>query len=148
MSKVKSESALEVDHTIKIAEWVEVILLFSISQGISWYLDVIQLPTTPIMIGLGMMAAGISMGFYSLETILIGCSFLTILSVLTMAFAAIILPVTWLKILSIALITLLVGGTSGSVMFWLTQRRLFISFGRQKGIIIASLTIALGLLFP
>ena len=114
----------------------------------SWYLDMIQLTTTPLMVGIGLIAAGISIGYSTLETVLIGWTVLTLVSVILIASIAIFVPLTALKISAISMISLLVGGTSGSVMFWLIQRRLFLSLGRTKGIVIASLMIALGLLLP
>lgn len=148
MSKTRSEPTLDLSQTLKIKELVEAILLFSISAGIGWYLDMIQLTTTPLMLGIGLMVAGISIGFYSLEMVLVAWTLLTLLGVIFIASIAIFVPPTSLKVLAVALITLLVGGAGGSVMFWLIQRRLFLSFGRTKGIIIASLIIAFGLLFP
>ena len=148
MSKTQSKATLDFERTFRVREFVEVILLFSISAGMSWYLDMIQLTTTPLMVGIGLIAAGISIGYSTLETVLIGWTVLTLVSVILIASIAIFVPLTALKISSISMISLLVGGTSGSVMFWLIQRRLFLSLGRTKGIVIASLMIALGLLLP
>lgn len=148
MSKTQSKATLDFERTFRVREFVEVILLFSISAGMGWYLDMIQLTTTPLMVGIGLIAAGISIGYSTLETVLIGWTVLTLVSVILIASIAIFVPLTALKISSISMISLLVGGTSGSVMFWLIQRRLFLSLGRTKGIVIASLMIALGLLLP
>ncbi|ERT04875.1 putative membrane protein [Lyngbya aestuarii BL J] len=146
MSKTQSKATLEINQTFKVKEFVEAILLFSISAGMSWYLDMIQLTTTPIMVGIGLIVAGISIGYSTLETVLIAWTVLTLVSVILIASIAIFVPLTALKISAISMISLLVGGTSGSVMFWLIQRRLFLSLGRTKGIVVASLMIALGLL--
>jgi hypothetical protein len=148
MSKTQSKATLEINQTFKFKEFVEAILLFSISAGMSWYLDMIQLTTTPLMVGIGLIVAGISIGYSTLETVLIAWTVLTLVSVILIASIAIFVPLTALKISAISMISLLVGGTSGSVMFWLIQRRLFLSLGRTKGIVIASLMIALGLLLP
>ncbi|EAW33440.1 hypothetical protein [Lyngbya sp. PCC 8106] len=148
MSKTQSKATLNLEQTFRVKEFVEIILLFSISAGMSWYLDMIQLTTTPLMVGIGLIAAGISIGYSTLETVLIGWTVLTLVSVILIASIAIFVPLTALKISAISMISLLVGGTSGSVMFWLIQRRLFLSLGRTKGIVIASLMIALGLLLP
>ncbi|WP_413162730.1 hypothetical protein ACL6C3_26795 [Capilliphycus salinus ALCB114379] len=148
MSTTQSKPTFNLAQTLNRKEWVEAILLFSISTGISWYLDMIPLPMTPLILGIGLIIAGISIGFYSLEMVLVAWSILTLLGVVFMASIAVFVPLTSLKVIAIAMITLLVGATSGSVMFWLIQRRLFLSLGRNKAVLVASLMIALGLLFP
>ena len=148
MSRTQSKPTFNPAQTINSKELVEAILLFSISAGNSWYLDIIQLATTPLMLGIGLIIAGISIGFYSLEMVLVAWSLLTLLGVVFIASIAVFVPLTSLKVVAIAMITFLVGATSGSVMFWLIQRRLFLSLGRNKAVLVASLMIAFGLLFP
>ena len=148
MSKIRSKVALDIYQTFRDKQVVEAILLFSISAGMSWYLDIIALSATPLMLGIGLLAAGISIGYSTLETVLIAWTMLTMFGVIFTALTAIFIPLASLKIFAISTISLLVGGTGGSLLFWLIQRRLFIAWGRTKGVIVASFTIALGLLFP
>ncbi|MEB3281810.1 MAG: hypothetical protein VKK42_23095 [Lyngbya sp.] len=148
MSTTQSKPTFNLAQTFNSKELVEAILLFSISTGISWYLDMIPLPMTPLILGIGLIIAGISIGFYSLEMVLVAWSLLTLLGVVFIASIAVFVPLTSLKVVAIAMITFLVGATSGSVMFWLIQRRLFLSLGRNKAVLVASLMIAFGLLFP